>query len=143
MSQSWKITALASRPVIEAALVAHEDALDWDPDIVLSGSEVAEDRPEDWRLEAWLPRRPGRKELAALSALFAGGAPALDIEQLPETDWVTLSQENTRPIRAGRFHVHNSRPVRRSSAAAEFIPVTYITPSATMGETSVRAFGYW
>ena len=106
MSQSWKITALASRPVIEAALVAHEDALDWDPDIVLSGSEVAEDRPEDWRLEAWLPRRPGRKDLAALSALFAGGAPALDIEQLPETDWVTLSQENTRPIRAGRFYVH-------------------------------------
>ncbi len=77
MSRSWKITALAPRPVIEAALIAHEDAFDWDPEIVLSGSEIAEDRPDDWRLEAWLPRRPTRADKAAIAALFAGGAPGL------------------------------------------------------------------
>jgi len=106
MSQSWKITAYAPRPVVEAALLAHEDALEWDPDIILSGSEIAEDKPEDWQLEAWLPREPLRAEIAAIEALFAGSPPQLLVERLPETDWVTLSQENTRPIRAGRFHVH-------------------------------------
>ena len=111
MSQSWKITAHAPRLVVEAALLAHEDALEWDPAIVLSGSEVAEDRPEDWQLEAWLPHKPRATELAAIEGLFAGSAPTLSVERLPETDWVTLSQENTRPIRAGRFHVQDRKSV--------------------------------
>ena len=106
MSQTWKITALAPRAQIEAALLAHEDAFDWDHEIVISGSEIAEDRPGDWRLEAWLPRKPSRADKAALAALFADGAPPLIIERLPETDWVTQSQQGLEPIRAGRFHVH-------------------------------------
>ena len=106
MPQSWKITALGDRAVIEAALLAHEDAFDWDPEIVLSGSEIAENRPEDWRLEAWLQRKPTRADKAAVAALFADGAPAFEIEQLPEVDWVTESQQGLEPIRAGRFYVH-------------------------------------
>ncbi|MBC2666228.1 50S ribosomal protein L11 methyltransferase [Novosphingobium flavum] len=106
MSASWKITLLAPRPVIEAALIAHEDAFDWDPEIVISGSELAEHRPDDWRLEAWFPRKPSKADKAALAALFADGAPAMEIEELPETDWLTLSQYNVAPIRAGMFHVH-------------------------------------
>lgn len=103
---SWKITALAPRPVIEAALIAHEDAFDWDPDIVLSGSEIAEDKPEDWRLEAWLPRKPKKADKDAIAALFADGAPPFVMEQLPEVDWVTQSQQGLEPIRTGRFFVH-------------------------------------
>jgi ribosomal protein L11 methyltransferase len=103
---SWKVTALAPRQVVSAALVAHEDALEWDPEIVLAGSEVAEDRPDDWQLEAYLPRQPGDAELAAIAALFTDGSPPLEAEQLPEIDWVTKSQEGLEPIRAGRFHVH-------------------------------------
>lgn len=103
---SWKLTALAPRPVIEAALLAHEDAWDWDPDIVISGSEIAEDKPDDWQLEAWLPRKPSRADKAAVLALFSGTPPKLAIEQLPETDWLTASQQGLEPIRAGVFHVH-------------------------------------
>lgn len=106
MSRSWKITALAPRPIVESALVAHEDALDWDVEMVLSGSEIAEDRPDDWRLEVWLPREPGDSDRAAVAALFADGAPELEVEELPETDWVTQSQQGLEPIRAGKFHVH-------------------------------------
>ena len=104
--QSWKITALAPKPVVMAALIAHEDAFDWDADIVLSGSELAEDQPEDWRLEVWLPRKPTKADKAAVAALFAAGAPKFAVELLPETDWVTHSQQGLEPIRAGRFHVH-------------------------------------
>jgi ribosomal protein L11 methyltransferase len=105
---SWKLTALAPRPVIEAALLAHEDAWDWDPDIVISGSEIAEDRPDDWRLEAWLPRKPSKADKAAILSLFLDARPELAIEQLPEVDWLTASQTGLEPIRAGAFHVHTS-----------------------------------
>jgi len=103
---SWKLTALAPRPVIEAALLAHEDAWDWDPEIVISGSEIAEDKPDEWQLEAWLSRKPGKADKAAILALFAGPAPQLVVEQLPEVDWLTVSQSGLEPIRAGAFHVH-------------------------------------
>ena len=103
---SWKLTALAPRSVIEAALLAHEDALDWDPEIILSGSEIAEDRPDDWQLEAWLSRKPSKADKDAISALFPGKMPKLIAEKLPDVDWVTESQQGLEPIRAGRFHVH-------------------------------------
>ncbi len=122
MTQSWKLTTHAPRPVIEAALIAHEEAFDWDPDIVLSGSEVAEDRPDDWRFEAWLPRKPGDEEEAALRALFDGQAPAFAIEELPDADWVTQSQQGLEPIRAGKFHVRTpDHPALLAPGIRDFI----------------------
>lgn len=103
---SWKITILGARPTIEAALVAHEDAPDWDEDMVLAGSEIAEDRPEDWQLEVWMPRRPTRRDRSAIAALFGGPAPKMTVEKLPDEDWVTLSQAGVQPIHEGCFHVH-------------------------------------
>ncbi|MDE2412935.1 MAG: 50S ribosomal protein L11 methyltransferase [Sphingomonadales bacterium] len=103
---SWKLTALAPRGVIEAALLAHEEALDWDAEIVLSGSEIAEDKPEDWQLEAWLSRKPTNQDKAAIHGLFADRPPRLVAERLPDIDWLTHSQQGLEPIRAGRFHVH-------------------------------------
>ncbi|MFA7585482.1 MAG: 50S ribosomal protein L11 methyltransferase [Novosphingobium sp.] len=122
MSQSWKIAALAPRPVIEAALIAHEDAFDWDPDIVLSGCEIAEDKPEEWRLDAWLPRKPKSADKAAIAALFAEGAPEFTVEKLPDIDWVTHSQQGLEPIRAGRFHVHTpEHPPLGESGVRDFV----------------------
>jgi ribosomal protein L11 methyltransferase len=119
---SWKITALAPRPVVEAALIAHEDVFDWDPDIVISGSEIAEDKPDDWRLEAWLPHKPGRTEKAALTALFADSPPPFAIEELPDTDWVTQSQQGLEPIRAGRFHIHTpEHPPLNQPGVTDFV----------------------
>jgi ribosomal protein L11 methyltransferase len=103
---SWKINAFGPRHVIEGALLAHEDAWDWDPDIVIAGSEIAEDRPDDWQLEAWLPRKPAKADKAALTGLFAAEAPPFTIEKLPDVDWLTESQQGLEPIRAGVFHVH-------------------------------------
>ena len=104
MSATWKLTALAPRTEVVAALLAHEDRPEWDPGIVVAGSEVAEDRPDAWRLEAWLPREPTQADRAVLRGLFAA-SPKWREERLPETDWVTASQRDLEPIRAGRFHV--------------------------------------
>lgn len=103
---AWKVTLFAPRTVIHAALIAHEDAFDFDPDVVIAGSEIAEDKPEDWQLEAWFDREPTADDLAAIAALFADGAPEALVEHLPATDWITLSQAGIEPIREGPFHVH-------------------------------------
>jgi ribosomal protein L11 methyltransferase len=103
---TWKLSALAPKPIVQAALLAHDLIDDWDYELVIAGREVAEDRPDDWVLEGWYPRKPGKAERAALASLFAGKAPKITIEELPPADWVTLSQHNAPPIRAGRFHVH-------------------------------------
>jgi ribosomal protein L11 methyltransferase len=106
MAETWKLVAHAPKEVIQAALLAHDLVEDWDPEVVVSGSEVAEDRPQDWMLEAWLPHRPREADREAVAALFADGAPEITAEKVPETDWVTESQRGVQPIRAGRFHVH-------------------------------------
>lgn len=103
---SWKISAYAPKPVVHQALLAHEDALEWDHEVVLSGREVEPSKPDDWVLEAWLSRPPGEAELAMVSVLFDSGAPEMTIEQLPDEDWLVVSQQGVDPIRAGRFYVH-------------------------------------
>lgn len=119
---SWKITVRAPRSVVEAALVAHEDAFDWDPEIVIGGCEEAEDRPDDWRLEAWLPRKPRKADKAAVAALFTDAAPPLEIEKLPEVDWVVESQLGVEPIMAGPFRVRTpDHPAESRPGMREFV----------------------
>lgn len=102
---SWKISVRASAEVVRGALVAHEDAEDWDFSIVLGGGLIDPAQPDAWQLEAWLERKPDAADKAAIAALFAGGAPKLIVEELADADWVTLSQQNVEPITEGPFHV--------------------------------------
>lgn len=119
---SWKVTAFAPRLVVEGALVAHEDAWDWDHEIVLSGREIAEDQPEEWQLEAWLDHKPTRADKSAIAALFAQNPPKLIVEELPDTDWLVASQEGLEPIRAGRFHVHTpDHPATQEPGVFDFV----------------------
>ncbi|WP_299192923.1 50S ribosomal protein L11 methyltransferase [uncultured Erythrobacter sp.] len=103
---TWKLTAHAPKKVVQAALLAQDEIDDWDFDLVISGREISEDRPQDWVLEGWYPTKPAAAQKRALADLFAGKAPKITIEKLPDEDWVTLSQQGTPPIDAGRFHVH-------------------------------------
>lgn len=106
VTTTWKLSLHAHKLQVHAALLAHDAIDDWDPDLVIAGREVAEGQPDDWVLEGWFPKKPGHSEKAALAALFPGTAPKVTVEALPATDWITLSQQNVAPIRAGRFHVH-------------------------------------
>ena len=102
---AWKLTVELSRRAAEAALAAHESEADWDPDIVIGASEMDEQRPDDWVLEAWLPRKPTRADRAAVARL-AGEDATVETARLPETDWLVESQNRVQPISAGPFHVH-------------------------------------
>ncbi len=102
---AWKLSGEADKKTVQAALLAHDEAWDFPEELVVSGREIAEDKPDDWILEVWLDHKPTAADKKAVAALFADGAPKLVAEKLPEQDWVTLSQQGVEPIRAGRFHV--------------------------------------
>ncbi|WP_159871069.1 50S ribosomal protein L11 methyltransferase [Novosphingobium sp. 9U] len=116
------MTLLAGRQAVEAALVAHEDQVDWDAEIVLAGTEIAEDRPEEWKLEAWLPREPSAQDRAAVLGLFGNDNPELTIEPLEDEDWVAVSQADLEPIHAGRFVVRTpEHPTQEVPGTVEFV----------------------
>lgn len=105
-STSWKIIAHAPKKAVQAALLAHDEIEEWDFNLVISGRELSEERPQDWVLEGWFPTKPTEIEKLAIAGLFAGEAPTICVEELPDTDWVSESQQGTPPIQAGRFFVH-------------------------------------
>ncbi|MEM7664290.1 MAG: 50S ribosomal protein L11 methyltransferase [Pseudomonadota bacterium] len=105
MISSWKLTAHAPKRVVQDALLAHDEIEEWDAQLVIAGRELAEDRPEDWVLEAWYPEEPGDDQVQALQGLFEKTPPSFEREELPSADWVELSQQGAQPISAGPFHV--------------------------------------
>jgi ribosomal protein L11 methyltransferase len=69
----------------------------------LVADEPDSSRPDEWLIHAYFEHEPAAEEIAALARLGSG---PLRIEQLGESDWVTMSQAGLQPIRAGRFTVH-------------------------------------
>ncbi len=115
MGVSWKVTAFGSKAEIEAALAAQEASDDWDFTIGLAGFEIAEDNPAEWRLDAYLPRKPTGADYRAIAGLFGDAPPDFVLEQLPNADWVTESQRGMEPISAGRFRVRTpDHPAHRT-----------------------------
>lgn len=123
-AEAWKLSAFAPKPVVQQALLAHEAIEDWDPEIVISGREIAEDRPQEWVLEAWFTKRPGKPQQQAVARLFPKEPPPFTIEKLPEEDWLTLSQQGLEPIRAGRFFVHTPEHAPLAGAVNFAIPAS-------------------
>ena len=76
---------------------------------VVVADEPDPNRPDDWLLHVYFEREPTDTDLKTLAKL-GRGEPRL--EQLPESDWVTMSQSGLQPIRSGRFFVHT--PMYRS-----------------------------
>ncbi|MGB3166036.1 MAG: 50S ribosomal protein L11 methyltransferase [Alteraurantiacibacter sp.] len=111
---SWKLSAIASKARVEAALAARDEAAlaardeapDWDDAVTLAAYEVDPDEPDCWCLDAYLPRKPTTADRNAVRALLGERPPRLVAEKLPDTDWVTESQRGAEPIRAGSFYVH-------------------------------------
>jgi ribosomal protein L11 methyltransferase len=62
-----------------------------------------------WRVEAYFADRP---DVAALAALLADAVgppiPPLEVEDVPNLNWVAISQAALPPVGAGRFTVHGS-----------------------------------
>ena len=113
---SWRVTIPATRTQAETVGTA-DDLFPFDEHApVLVADEPDPAKPDDWLIHAYFERRPTDAELDRLAEL-GHGMP--EIEQLGEDDWVTMSQSDLQPIRAGRFHVHT--PVHpRAEGAINF-----------------------
>ncbi len=122
MSSNWKLTAYAPKLTVQAALLAHDDIEEWDHELTLTGRETAEDRPDDWVLEAYYPRKPAADQKRAIASLFQGKAPKITSEKLPEQDWLALSQQGVQPISAGRFYIHTPDFAAKRGATNFTIP---------------------
>ena len=106
MADSWKlVSAIVSKDKAQAALVAQEEDADWPWDWVLTGMEVADDRPDEWTLEVFLPGKPSAADKCRFAALFGNAPPKISAEKIADQDWLVLSQQGIAPIDAGRFHV--------------------------------------
>ena len=106
--QSWKVTLPCTRAEAEAleSDIAAFSMMDRPP--VLMTSEAEPDNDDSWRLEAYFEGKPSAAAVKLLRTLVPSATrirPA--IEQLPNEDWVTLSQQGLEPVTAGRFHVRN------------------------------------
>ncbi len=100
---SFRVTLACTRAQGEAIGALGDVAGFVDDAPVLVADEPDPHRPDEWLIHAYLEHRPTAEELAVLAAL-GNGLPRL--EELGETDWVTMSQAGLQPLRAGRFHVH-------------------------------------
>ncbi len=123
MSGSWKVSFPCTKAEAEAIQdeVPQFALLDEPP--VLMSSEPDPERPEEWRLDAYLRAEPDEATLQLLKQVApSAGDAEPTIERLGEEDWVTLSQAGLEPIRAGRFFVHtpaHRREVPEGAVALE------------------------
>jgi ribosomal protein L11 methyltransferase len=117
MTRSWKVTLPCTRAEAEALKddISPLAWLDFPP--VLMTSEADPARPNEWRLDAYFSEKPSAEMLGFLSSLApsAGGATP-SVEEVEDSDWVTLSQAGLEPIHAGRFFVHT--PLHRDARPA-------------------------
>ena len=105
---SWIVSLPCTRAEAEALSgeIPELDALPEAPVVVTR--EIDEDKGL-WQLDAYVDDKPDAALLALLQSLIPsakGVKPTA--EQLPEEDWVTLSQQGLEPVQAGRFFVHTS-----------------------------------
>ena len=96
---SFRVTVPCNRAQGEAIGNA-DDPL---PGAVLVDDEPDPAKADDWLIHAYFEHAPTLEELAAVRRLGFGEP---RVEELGETDWVTMSQSGLQPIRAGRFYVH-------------------------------------
>ena len=105
---SCRVTVACTRTQAEALPDPGDLFLGREPPVIVA-DEPDPAKPEEWLLHAYFERPPTDHDLAVLRGLGSGDT---HIEELPESDWVTMSQEGLQPIRAGRFFVHT--PMYRS-----------------------------
>ena len=103
-SGGWKVTLPCTRA--EAEAIPFDEAFaDLDAPPTLLTDEPDPAKPDDWRLHAYFADSPEPEWLNRLRALAPSRGAEPAVEELPPTDWVTLSQAGLEPVRAGRFFV--------------------------------------
>ncbi len=107
LGNTWLVIIPCTRAEAEAL---HEDD-EWlsllDPMPTVVAEEVEAFNDAKWQVKAYFAVKPPKSAVAALQSRLSTTSPAAtQIEQLPNEDWLTLSQQGLAPVHAGRFYVH-------------------------------------
>ncbi len=118
---SWLLTLPCTRAEAEAL---HEDD-EWlslfDPAPSIVAEEVEAFNDSKWQLKAYFPDEPEKGVIAEIQNRIPSAANAKAVvEQLPDEDWLVLSQQGLQPVHAGRFYVHTS--TNKGSVPAQAVP---------------------
>lgn len=104
--RTWHLSLPCTKTEGEALIDEIPALALFDPQPVIVTSEPDEDRPEEWRLDAYFDEKPSAALLRAIAALVpSAGATNPRATPIAEQDWVTMSQQGIEPLTAGRFHV--------------------------------------
>jgi ribosomal protein L11 methyltransferase len=103
----WRITLSVPASRAERAEAALADHLGG---TLQSIGRFVEDPAGRWRIEALADAPPDTAAVTSALAKKPGGGPVrdLEIDRLPDTDWVARSLSTHVPVRAGRFSVYGS-----------------------------------
>lgn len=105
---SWLVSLPCTRAEAEA-LSGEIPELDAMPEAPVVVTREIDEDAEIWQLDAYMDDRPGTALLELLQSFVPSARGAVPVvEELPEEDWVTLSQQGLEPVQAGRFFVHTS-----------------------------------
>lgn len=101
-----KVTAdFSDRALAMSTAGVLQDLLEPPPDAL----SVFENGKESWRLEAYFSDGLHDRDLAGeLAALVGGDLPVFETSEVPDLNWVAMSQAALPPVVAGRFVVHGS-----------------------------------
>jgi ribosomal protein L11 methyltransferase len=106
---SWKLTLPCTRNEAEALNGEMIELAMMEPPPVIITREPNERVPDAWQLDAYFEGQPDDRSIALIQSLIPSARDAHPIlEQLPDEDWVTISQAGLDPVHAGRFYVHTS-----------------------------------
>ena len=114
MNNSWKVTLPCTRAEAEALTDDMGALADMSVPPVLMTSEIEEDNPQRWQVDAYFEGKPSRQAIAALRALVPGSADIQpQIEKLPDEYWLTMSlssQSSSKTVKNFHFlRCHMSR----------------------------------
>jgi ribosomal protein L11 methyltransferase len=106
---NWLVTLPCTRAEAEAL---HEDG-EWlsllDPMPTVVAEEVEAFNDAKWRVKAYFPEKPDLLAMSAIQSRLPSAQRAKPVlEQLPDEDWLVVSQQSLQPVHAGRFYVHTS-----------------------------------
>ena len=108
-TESWKLTLPCTRKQAEQIDVEMEAFAGHDVPPTIVASERDPARSDAWEISAFFVGKPRKREIEALLALLPGTRfEDACLERVEDADWVTISQQSSSPVNAGRFFVHTS-----------------------------------
>lgn len=108
-AESWKLTLPCTRKQAEQIDFEMDAFALFDNPPTIVANEPDPSRPDDWELSAFFVGKPDNYQIDAILALVPEAKRKQAVlERVEEQDWVTISQQSSPPVSAGRFFVHTS-----------------------------------